>query len=200
MSWREPSTQNWIQMANCCLILLAACAFDWDIRKTWLFASSFEPLSAIAAVCTHAQGSHKSIAGTKDEHGIYLSRRSAAYPTKLAEAFAQKNQFYFPHSKMIARGIQRFHFFPTKIGSKIPKVLWMGEVCNHPQTGPDPQQTKRTSFDRSGIFGFPKFYNMIYISLLWGISSGNKWIHHFRKTWYNNSVRPLTHCCPLADH
>ena len=121
MSWREPSTRNWIQMANCCLILLAACAFDWDIRKTWLFASSFEPLSAIAAVCTHAQGSHKSIAGTKDEHGIYLSRRSAAYPTKLAEAFAQKNSVLLSPLKDDISWDSAFSLFPHKDWFQDPK-------------------------------------------------------------------------------
>ena len=90
MSWREPFTKQWLRLGSCSLILLAACAFDWDIKKTWLFASSFTPLASIASTCTHPAGSHQSIAGVEDEHGIYLSRRSATYPAKLAQAFAQK--------------------------------------------------------------------------------------------------------------
>ena len=88
MSWREPTTKNWLLLANCSLILLAACGFDWDIKKTWLFASSFSALASMAVVCDHPAGSHQSIAGVKDSHGIYLSRRSAAYPAKLAAQFA----------------------------------------------------------------------------------------------------------------
>ena len=34
MSWREQCTKNWMLLANCSLILLAACGFDWDIKKT----------------------------------------------------------------------------------------------------------------------------------------------------------------------
>ena len=90
MSWSEPCTQDWIRASGCSLILLAACAFEWDIRKTWLFASSFHPLSEIAAVCTHGKQAHQSIAGVRDDHGVFLSRRSAAYPTALASAFASK--------------------------------------------------------------------------------------------------------------
>ena len=74
MSWREDSTKEWIRMSRAYLVLLAACAFSWDIKKTWLFATSFQPLSEIAAVCEHPSGSHQSIAGVRDEHGIYLSR------------------------------------------------------------------------------------------------------------------------------
>ena len=156
MSWREPSTRNWIQMANCCLILLAACAFDWDIRKTWLFASSFEPLSAIAAVCTHAQGSHKSIAGTKDEHGIYLSRRSAAYPTKLAEAFAQKNSVLLSPLKDDISWDSAFSLFPHKDWFQDPKSFVDGGGL---QSSPDwsrPPADKENIFRSVRDFWIPK--------------------------------------------
>ena len=156
MSWREPSTQNWIQMANCCLILLAACAFDWDIRKTWLFASSFEPLSAIAAVCTHAQGAHKSIAGTKDEHGIYLSRRSAAYPMKLAEAFAQKNSVLLSPLKDDISWDSAFSLFPHKDWFQDPKSFVDGGGL---QSSPDwsrPPADKENIFRSVRDFWIPK--------------------------------------------
>ena len=31
MSWRESSTKQWLSQANCALIMLAACAYGWDI-------------------------------------------------------------------------------------------------------------------------------------------------------------------------
>ena len=97
MSWREPSTQNWIQMANCCLILLAACAFDWDIRKTWLFASSFEPLSAIAAVCTHAQGCPQIHCRYKGRTWYLFEQAFRSIPNEISRSFCTKNfSFTFP--------------------------------------------------------------------------------------------------------
>jgi len=90
MSWSESCTQEWVRLAGCSLILLAACAFNWNIMKTWLFASSFHPLSEIAAVCDHGKQAHPSIAGVRDEHGVYMSKGSAAYPPALASAFASK--------------------------------------------------------------------------------------------------------------
>ena len=83
MSWREPSTKQWLRQANCVLVTLAACAFGWDITKKWFFASSFRPLSNIATACPHPAGSHQSIAGAKDEHGIYFSSLSTKIGTGL---------------------------------------------------------------------------------------------------------------------
>ena len=121
MSWREPTTKNWLLLANCSLILLAACGFDWDIKKTWLFASSFSALAAMAVVCEHPAGSHQSIAGVKDSHGIYLSRRSAAYPAKLANQFAQIISVLLSPSADGLDWNSVFSFFPKKGLHQDPK-------------------------------------------------------------------------------
>ena len=121
MSWREPCTQQWLRLGSCSLILLAACAFDWDIKKTWLFASSFTPLAAIASICTHPAGSHQSIAGVRDEHGIYLSRRSATYPAKLAQDFAQKVSVLLSPAQESLNWNTVFSFFPKKDWFADPK-------------------------------------------------------------------------------
>ena len=109
------STKQWLRQANCAVIILAACAFGWDITKKWLFASFFRPLANIAAACHHPSGSHQSIAGAKDEHGIYLSRRSAACPPQL--------YFQPPNNRLL--GTTFFFLCPKRVGTKIHEALLM---------------------------------------------------------------------------
>ena len=88
MSWEEDCSQQWIQSAACCCIHLAACHFDKNWNKAWLFATSFPPLSVLGCTCEHDRNSHENIMGKKDASGRYVSRLTAEYPSKLAEAFA----------------------------------------------------------------------------------------------------------------
>ena len=121
MSWSEDCTQEWIRLSGCALILLAACAFHWNIMKTWLFASSFQPLAELAATCNHGPNAHPSIAGVKDEHGVYLSRRSAAYPKALAEAFASKISVLLTPLATPVSWSNVFNLFPIKQMFQDPK-------------------------------------------------------------------------------
>lgn len=121
MSWREECTRQWIRLSNSALVLLAACSFGWDIKKTWLMASSFQPLSSIASTCNHSASAHQSIAGVRDEHGIYLSRRSAAYPASLAEAFADKISVLLSPTKQSLSWDNIFELFPKKDWFQDPK-------------------------------------------------------------------------------
>ena len=121
MSWSEDSTQEWIRLSGCALILLAACAFHWNIMKTWLLASSFQPLADLASTCNHGPNAHPSIAGVKDEHGVYLSRRSAAYPPALAEAFATKISVLLTPLETPISWSNVFNLFPIKKLFQNPK-------------------------------------------------------------------------------
>ena len=126
MSWRGSSSHQWLRQAQCALALLAACAFGWNIKKTLLFASSFHPLSDIAAVCQHPAGTHQPIAGVRDDHGIYLSRRSAAYPPQLAQAFAQKKSVLFSVTTMRFSWDNVFFSFPKKGWQQDPRSCMDG--------------------------------------------------------------------------
>ena len=89
MSWLESCTQKWLLAGGSHCIHLAACAFGRDWPKSWLFASSFEPLTSLACLCEHPPGHHPPLAGVRDETGGFLSRRTAEYPEQLAQKFAQ---------------------------------------------------------------------------------------------------------------
>ena len=54
-----------------------------------MFASSFQPLTALACTCQHPPGHHPPLAGVRDESGAFLSRRTAEYPDQLALQYAK---------------------------------------------------------------------------------------------------------------
>ena len=88
MSWEEDCAQQWIQSAACSCVHLAACHFDKNWNKAWLFATSFPPLQVLGCVCEHDRNSHENIMGKKDASGRYVSRLTAEYPSQLADSFA----------------------------------------------------------------------------------------------------------------
>ena len=89
MSWGEPAVQQFISQQSCSCISMAACGFDRDWHKHWLFASTFHALAKMACSCPHPYGFHQPIAGVRTSTGHYLSRDTAEYPSALADQFAQ---------------------------------------------------------------------------------------------------------------
>ena len=87
MSWETPEVLSWLRQGSCSLVHLAACGFGKNWHKSWLFASSFPPLSSMACVCSHGQGAHESVTGIGSD-GEFRSRKTAMYPPKLASEFA----------------------------------------------------------------------------------------------------------------
>ena len=88
MSWLEPMTKHFLLAVSAACICIPACKFDWNIYKTWMFASSFHALQCLGGSCNHPPHSHDSIQGVRDQWGNYVSRATACYPPKLAQAFA----------------------------------------------------------------------------------------------------------------
>eukprot|EP00435_Cladocopium_sp_Y103_P059010 s698_g21.t1 len=89
MSWQEPAVQQYISQESCLCISVAACGYGRDWHKSWMLASTFRALGALACQCSHPYGSHQQIAGALSSSGHYLSRDTAEYPEQLATSFAQ---------------------------------------------------------------------------------------------------------------
>ena len=68
---------------------MAACHFDRDWAKSWMFCTTCEEVSSLACLCPHGSQSHQQIAGVRTDSGAYLSRYTAEYPPLLAAAFAK---------------------------------------------------------------------------------------------------------------
>ena len=89
MSWQEPCVQQFLIIISAFCVNLPACQFDKDWYKSWMFATSYEPLAVLGSFCDHAPFSHQQIAGVRTDSGEYLSRQTACYPPDLANKFAQ---------------------------------------------------------------------------------------------------------------
>ncbi|CAL1138035.1 unnamed protein product [Cladocopium goreaui] len=73
MSWLEKVVRQFLQLIGASCINVAACAYEMDIYKAWMFASSFTGLRPL---------------GLRDDSGAFASRATAQYPQKLAQLFA----------------------------------------------------------------------------------------------------------------
>ncbi|CAE7282201.1 unnamed protein product [Symbiodinium sp. CCMP2592] len=87
MLWLEEAVRLLLQKANADVLVVAACAYGWDISKRWAFATSFRDMQRLAKDCSHAEGSHRPVAGVRDESGGYASQQTSEFPAKLAEAY-----------------------------------------------------------------------------------------------------------------
>ena len=124
MSWQEPCVQAWLAQCSAALCLLPACAFGKDWAKTWLTASSYRGLSAIAAKCTHPHGSHRPQKGWAE--GAWLSRNTAEYPPELRQAFASCISHLVSGSGVSLSLPQAVHLVPVKNLSQQPLAIHDG--------------------------------------------------------------------------
>ena len=129
MSWLEPQVTRFLQAIAASCVVVPACLFGWDIYKTWMFASSFPPLQQLGGHCNHPPNSHDSIQGKIDERGNFESRKTAGYPSPLADKFASLMQPLLPeHSQDFENdsqfrptsSLQIFHFLKKMVGGFSP--------------------------------------------------------------------------------
>ena len=96
MAWLEPVATHFLKEIQADLVHVAACSVDLDMHKSWIFATCYRPLQALAAICPHARGTHEDIRGTRDSAGGFCSRASAEYPLALAVSYAAQTAGLFP--------------------------------------------------------------------------------------------------------
>ena len=88
MSWLEQFVQSFLKHISACCVSIAACSYNVDFYKSWMFASSFSGLSMLGSTCQHGPHAHRRIQGTKMRDGSYASKVTACYPSQLATSFA----------------------------------------------------------------------------------------------------------------
>ena len=89
MSWQEPFVEQFLLECNCSCIAISACQYGLNWNTSWLLASTFPALTALASKCDHPPGTHDDMADRKDESGQFISRLSATYPVSFCSAFAE---------------------------------------------------------------------------------------------------------------
>ena len=114
MSWLEPVVQSFIlHIASHCVVI-AACCYETNWDKAWLFATSFDKLRQLAGLCQHPRGSHESVIGTRAPDGSFLSRKTAEYPSKLALSFAKLVQPLLSHRSLDVSATELIQHIPVK--------------------------------------------------------------------------------------
>ncbi len=88
MSWLEPVAQSFIRHIAFHCVVIAACCYEANWDKAWLFAASWDKFRSLAGTCPHPRGSHESVIGTRDWDGSFRSRKTAEYPKRLAISIA----------------------------------------------------------------------------------------------------------------
>ena len=114
MSWLEPEVQSYISNVGTHCIMIAACAYNMDVNKAWIFSSSFASLRKLGTTCSHPQGTHQSIIGTRHPDGSFRSRDTAQYPSDLCDAFAAVVHHLFSKHSVDAPCDQFVSFLSTK--------------------------------------------------------------------------------------
>ena len=120
MSWLEPEVQSFVSNVGIHCVMLAACAYNMDTDKSWIFATSLDSLRELGTTCTHPKGTHESIIGTKHPDGSFKSRDIAQYPPNLCEACARIVQHLFSKHSVDVPCDQILSFLATKDRSAPP--------------------------------------------------------------------------------
>ena len=85
----EPEVQSYISNVGIHCVVIAACAYNMDVDKSWIFSTSLPSLQSLGQICSNPKGTHQSVIGTKHPDGSLKSRDTAQYPKTLCEAFAK---------------------------------------------------------------------------------------------------------------
>ena len=56
MSWLEPEVQSYISNVGVHCIMIAACAYNMDVDKAWIFSTSLASLQTLGTTCSHPKG------------------------------------------------------------------------------------------------------------------------------------------------
>ena len=88
MSWLEECVRQFLKLISAWCVVISACAYGKDWYKTWMFASSYQAICDLGALCNHPPHSHESMRGLDETSGEFRSRQTACYPEDLAQKFA----------------------------------------------------------------------------------------------------------------
>ena len=103
---------------------------------------------------------HPSIAGVKDEHGVYLSRRSAAYPQRACRSFCDKKisaSHSLGYTSFLVKCFQSISH--QEDFSKPQGICGWGRACFRRQTGPNHPTTPLTCLGSVRDHWIPRILN-----------------------------------------
>ncbi|CAL1161087.1 unnamed protein product [Cladocopium goreaui] len=141
MSWLEKVVRQFLQLIGASCINVAACAYEMDVYKAWMFASSFTGLRPLGCICQHPPNSHVRLQGLRDDSGAFASRATAQYPQKLAQLFANLVAPLLDTSALDLQWSSLDALMPTKHLSEYPFAqIDGGGAFSHPDWSQDNRQ------------------------------------------------------------
>ena len=124
MSWLEDCVIQFLKLVSAWCVVTAARAYGQNWQKSWMFASSFQAISELGALCSHPPNSHESMRGVDPTSGEFRSRQTACYPTDL-----QKSLFHwYLETNRIGLGINDIHYYLSKVAVRLPLAMRMGQA------------------------------------------------------------------------
>ena len=137
-------------------VVMAACCYDANWDKAWLFATSWDKFQSLAGTWQHAHGSHESVIGTHANDGSFLSRTAAEYPKKLASSVANLILPLLSQSSLDLSLMDALNYMPIKSLHDFP---FSSEDGGGLHSTPDWSMPERTSEDvfrslRQSLFEF----------------------------------------------
>ena len=156
MSWLEPVAQSFIRHIAFHCVVIAACCYDANWDKAWLFAASWDNFQSLAGTCQHPRGSHESVIGTRDSDGSFRSRKTAGYPKQLAISIANLVLPLISENSLDLSLSEALKYMPLKLLQDFP---FSSEDGGGLHSTPDWSLPDRTSSDvfeslRHSLFDF----------------------------------------------
>ena len=84
MSWLLDGMRHMSQEVEAHIAWVDACNHGMMLSKSWAFLSNSPEIQHIGCLCPHAER-HESIAGKRNEEGVFISTLTAEYPLSLAQ-------------------------------------------------------------------------------------------------------------------
>ena len=96
MAWLEPLASHFLREIQADLVNVAACSVGLNMHKSWLFATCFRPLQALASTCEHPRASVRISGAQGIPQAAFAVGSLLSIPTSWPSATRSKLGDFFP--------------------------------------------------------------------------------------------------------
>ena len=132
MSWLLDGMRHMSQEVEAHIAWVDACNHGMMLSKSWAFLSNSPEIQHIGCLCPHAER-HESIAGKRNEDGVFISTLTAEYPLSLAQHIIRHMSYISGHQIRLGRDRStqvRRELEPTVSGASSPPMRWSWPLEN----------------------------------------------------------------------
>ena len=177
MSWLEPVAQSFIRHIAFHCVVIAACCYDANWDKAWLFAASWDKFQSLAGTCQHPRGSHESVIGTRGSDGAFRSLKTAEHPKQLALSIANLVLPLLSQNSLDLSLSDAIKYMPIKLLQDFGLVVKMEEVFILHRIGVCQIAPQQMFFNHCVIRCLNLFYQSICTKRFWPTLPKSSAIH-----------------------